>query len=126
MLTFLLFFGQPRLVSYGVGDGMFRIWQRDSLPGPAQQIVWQGVKEKVTALVWDKSGEKLAFGTELGKVGTWSLKNNKVVNSNQFHKKTVYALCWFGDRLGPKSGDSQSFFELSSKNCSLRLYIYHD
>ena len=93
-------------VSYGVGDGMFRVWQRDTDPGPEQQTVWQGVKEKVTALAWNKGGDKLAFGTELGKVGTWTLKSNKVNNSTQFHKKTVYALCWFGDDLLSCGGDS--------------------
>jgi WD40 repeat protein len=55
---------------------MLRIWDTTIEPTHVQ-TVWQGVKEKVTALAWHPNQMKLAFGTEHGKVGMWNSLNNK-------------------------------------------------
>ena len=96
---------EPSLIAFGVGDGMFRTWNLDLLPINIQ-TVWQGVKEKVTALVWHESKLLLGFGTELGKVGVWSATSNKVKTSSNYHKKTVYSVAYFQDELLSCGGDS--------------------
>ena len=96
---------EPSLIAFGVGDGMFRTWNLDLLPINIQ-TVWQGVKEKVTALAWHDSKLLLGFGTELGKVGVWSATSNKVKISSTYHKKTVYSVAYFHDELLSCGGDS--------------------
>lgn len=105
----------PNLVAFGVGDGMFRVWNTQIEP-TFVQTVWQGVKEKVTALAWHRTELKLAFGTEHGKVGMWNSNNNKVVNSDKYHKKIVYSISFLGDEVLSCAGDGMVIKHDSSMN----------
>ena len=56
----------PNFLAFGIGDGMLRVWNQSVKPNHIQTI-WQGVKEKVTALAWHSKELKICFGTEHGK-----------------------------------------------------------
>ena len=68
----------PNFLAFGIGDGMLRVWNQSVKPNHIQTI-WQGVKEKVTALAWHSKELRIGFGTEHGKgelrFQTFKLKN---------------------------------------------------
>ena len=53
----------PNIMAFGVGDGMFRVWNT-SLKPTFVQTIWQGVKEKVTAIAWHPTELRGVFKPE--------------------------------------------------------------
>ncbi|XP_069055725.1 gem-associated protein 5 isoform X1 [Pleurodeles waltl] len=92
-------------LAIGGGDSMIRVWNTLSIQNSYDvKTLWQGIKNKVTALSWHPSREGcLAFGTEDGKVGIYDTYSNKPPQiSSTYHRKTVYSLGW-GPPLPPLS-----------------------
>ncbi|KAM6907183.1 gem-associated protein 5 [Xenentodon cancila] len=92
-------------LAMGVGDSMIRVWNTLSTQNKYDvRSFWQGIKSKVTALVWHPKKEGcLSFGTDDGKVGIYDVFSNKPPQvSNSYHRKTVYTLAW-GPPVAPLS-----------------------
>uniref|UniRef100_A0A8C4ZRC9 Gem nuclear organelle associated protein 5 n=1 Tax=Gadus morhua TaxID=8049 RepID=A0A8C4ZRC9_GADMO len=93
------------LLALGGADQMIRSWDTLSLQNPyLTKTFWQGIRSKITALVWHPSREgSLAFGTDDGKVGIYDAFSNKPPQiSSSYHHKTIYRLAW-GPPLPPLS-----------------------
>ncbi|CAL8362299.1 unnamed protein product [Lota lota] len=85
------------VLALGGADQMIRSWDTLSLQNPyLTKTFWQGIRSKITALVWHPSREgSLAFGTDDGKVGIYDAFSNKPPQiSSSYHQKTIYRLAW--------------------------------
>ncbi|XP_033632264.1 gem-associated protein 5-like [Asterias rubens] len=97
----------PGCVALGVGDNMIRVWNTSAAgKSYAVNILWQGIKSKVTVLSWHPERDNcLAYGTDDGRVGIYNTFNQGKGPhlSSTFHKKTVYSLSW-GPQCPAKEG----------------------
>ncbi|KAJ3589510.1 hypothetical protein NHX12_010355 [Muraenolepis orangiensis] len=109
-------------LALGGADQMIRSWDTLSLQNPYQtRTFWQGIRSKITALVWHPSREaSLAFGTDDGKVGIYDAFSTKPPQiSSSYHQKTVYRLSW-GPPLSPLEGESCSLYSCGGEGLILQ------
>lgn len=86
----------PHRFALGIGDNTLRIWETNNLKKPYNNSCnWSGIKTKVTILKYHPKREGIvAFGTEDGHVGCFSVVSQKSEVAVSYHKRTVYALAW--------------------------------
>ena len=66
--------------------------------------------EKVTSVVFDPSGEKIAFGNILGQVAIWDVARKKEILCIERHRDRVSCLDWSEKGLLTGSKDKSAFF----------------
>lgn len=88
-------------VAIGCGDCVIRIWNGK---GTRLRTVWRGIKGRVTAVRWYKGDGKfhhvLAFGTDIGFLGVYDTRKDKIFCGAHVHQGPLYRIQWVYDVAG--------------------------